>query len=183
MSHPKMVTPRLIIYITVAIIEPLTLTRHHGRYSTVTPPRALASVGGWPLHMAFINLKQLRFRRGYGMAVKKVQPPVSESEVKPPPQPPVSESEVKPPPQSSENTSKQLRVWVEFFFKGNAMGVGLVSQNPGPNFFDAIKAGAWPAPGVTVTGIKTATWRSKSPGAGRGKPAGWGAPSSPLGGD
>jgi hypothetical protein len=121
--------------------------------------------------MAFINLKQLRFRRGYGMAVTKVQPPVSESEVK-------------PPPQSSENTSKQLRVWVEFFFKGNAMGVGLVSQNPGPNFFiNAIKAGAWPAPGVTVTGIKTATWRSKSPGAGRGKPAGWGAPSSPLGGD
>ena len=40
------------------ILEPLALalTRHHGRYSTVTPQRALASVGGWPLHTAVINL-------------------------------------------------------------------------------------------------------------------------------
>ena len=59
------------------ITEPLALTRHHGRYSAVVPQRALASVGGWPLHMAvthgrykFITVSLPKY--GYDMAVTKV---------------------------------------------------------------------------------------------------------------
>ena len=32
-------------------IKPLPLANGHGRYITVTPERALMSVGGWPLHI------------------------------------------------------------------------------------------------------------------------------------
>jgi hypothetical protein len=37
-------------------IKPLPLTNGHDRYMAVTPERALASVGGWPLHLTVINL-------------------------------------------------------------------------------------------------------------------------------
>ena len=37
-------------------IKPLALANGHGRYITVTPERALVSVGEWPLHIAVINL-------------------------------------------------------------------------------------------------------------------------------
>ena len=37
-------------------IKPLPLTNGHGRYITVTPERALVSVGEWPLHIYVINL-------------------------------------------------------------------------------------------------------------------------------
>jgi hypothetical protein len=37
-------------------IKPLALASGHGRYIAVTPERALVSVGGWPLHIAVINL-------------------------------------------------------------------------------------------------------------------------------
>ena len=33
-------------------IKPLALASGHGRYITVTPERALVSVGEWPLHIA-----------------------------------------------------------------------------------------------------------------------------------
>ena len=33
-------------------IKPLALASGHGRYITVTPKRALVSVGEWPLHLA-----------------------------------------------------------------------------------------------------------------------------------
>ena len=33
-----------------------SLASGHGRYITVTPERALVSVGEWPLHIAVINL-------------------------------------------------------------------------------------------------------------------------------
>ena len=33
-------------------IKPLALANGHGRYITVTPERALVSVGEWPLHIA-----------------------------------------------------------------------------------------------------------------------------------
>jgi hypothetical protein len=36
-------------------IQPLALTNGHGRYTTVIPERALASVGEWPLNIAVIN--------------------------------------------------------------------------------------------------------------------------------
>ena len=35
-----------------ARIKPLPLANGHGRYITVTPERALVSVGEWPLHIA-----------------------------------------------------------------------------------------------------------------------------------
>ena len=49
MGNPKMVTPYLIT-------EPLTSTRHYGRYSysTVAPQRALYPVGAWPLHIGAV---------------------------------------------------------------------------------------------------------------------------------
>jgi hypothetical protein len=37
-------------------IEPLALASGHGRYITVTPERAIVSVGEWPLHIAVINV-------------------------------------------------------------------------------------------------------------------------------
>jgi hypothetical protein len=77
MEHPKMVTPYLIT-------EPLTSTRHNGRYRTVSPQRALYSVGVWPLHTDVINLRPFRFLNGYDSAVSEVKRPVSE--VKPPPE-------------------------------------------------------------------------------------------------
>ena len=72
-----MVTPYLMT-------EPLTSTRHYGRYRTVAPQRTLYSVGGWPLHIAAINLLPFHFRNGYDMAVSEVKLPVSE--VTPPPE-------------------------------------------------------------------------------------------------
>jgi hypothetical protein len=36
-------------------IKPLALASGHGRYTTVTPERALVSVGEWPLHIAVIS--------------------------------------------------------------------------------------------------------------------------------
>ena len=45
MKHLKMVTPYLMT-------EPLTSTRHYGRYRTVIPQRAIYSVGVWPLNIA-----------------------------------------------------------------------------------------------------------------------------------
>ena len=51
-------------------IKPLALTNDHGRYMTVTPERTLASVGEWPLHIAYSRYKFLaaslpkRFRNG-----------------------------------------------------------------------------------------------------------------------
>ena len=54
------------------------------RYRTATPQRALYSVGGWPSHVAAINLWPFHFRNGYDMAVSEVKLPVSE--VKPPPE-------------------------------------------------------------------------------------------------
>ena len=40
-------------------IKPLTLTNDHGRYITVTPERALASVGECPLNILYIAVKFL----------------------------------------------------------------------------------------------------------------------------
>jgi hypothetical protein len=37
-------------------LKPLPLTNGHGRYITVTPERALLSVGEWPLHITVLNL-------------------------------------------------------------------------------------------------------------------------------
>jgi hypothetical protein len=37
-------------------IKPFALASGYGRYITVTPERALVSVGEWPLHIAVINL-------------------------------------------------------------------------------------------------------------------------------
>jgi hypothetical protein len=46
-------------------IKPLALASGHGRYITVTPERALVSVGEWPLHTAVINLPPRHFRNGF----------------------------------------------------------------------------------------------------------------------
>jgi hypothetical protein len=37
-------------------IKPLALANGHGRYMTVTPERALVSVGEWPLHISGLDL-------------------------------------------------------------------------------------------------------------------------------
>ena len=52
-----------------------------------------------------------------------------------------------------------------FQVQGDHDGRGLVSQNPGPCFFNAIKADAWPVP--EATDIKTAARWPKSPGIGQ----------------
>jgi hypothetical protein len=50
---------------------PLALASGHGRYITVTPKRALVSVGEWewPLHITVVNLYPFHFRNGYVTAV------------------------------------------------------------------------------------------------------------------
>jgi hypothetical protein len=40
----------------VFYLKPLVLASGHGRYTTVTPERAIVSVGEWPLHITVINL-------------------------------------------------------------------------------------------------------------------------------
>ena len=91
--------------------EPLTSTRHYGRYRTDTPQRALYSVGVWPLHIAVINLWPFHFRNGYDIAVSEVKIPVSE---------------VKPPPESRSGQKSPLevqKVVAITVFKGITMGV------------------------------------------------------------
>jgi len=148
---------------------PLASTRHYGRYRTATPQRALYYVEAWPSHTwPLLNLWPFHFRNGYGVAVSEVKLPVSE---------------VKPPTECRSGQKKvrwkSKKVMDRTVFQGDHDGRGLVSQNPGPCFFNAIKAGAWPVP--EATDIKTAARWPKSPG--RGQPAGWGAPLGALGGD
>ena len=56
-------------------IKPLTLTNGHGRYMTVTPERALASVGGFPLDIQPFIFWSFHFRNGRVTAVLEVKPP------------------------------------------------------------------------------------------------------------
>jgi hypothetical protein len=57
----------------------LALASGHDRYITVTPERALVSVGEWPLHIAVavINLygQPFHFRSGYVTVIYLLKPP------------------------------------------------------------------------------------------------------------
>jgi hypothetical protein len=56
-------------------IKPLVLASGHGRYTTVTPERALGSVGECPLHVTVANVKPFHFRNGHATAVSILKPP------------------------------------------------------------------------------------------------------------
>jgi hypothetical protein len=56
-------------------IKPLALTNGHGRYITVTPERALASIGECPLHAKALNFWPFHFRNRRVTAVSLLQPP------------------------------------------------------------------------------------------------------------
>jgi hypothetical protein len=45
-------------------IKPLALTNDHGRNNTVTPERALTSVGEYPLRIAVKSVYSFHFRNG-----------------------------------------------------------------------------------------------------------------------
>ena len=57
-------------------IKPLDVASDHGRYRTITPERALVSVGEWPLHIniTVANLQPFHFRNGYVTAVSLLKP-------------------------------------------------------------------------------------------------------------
>ena len=56
-------------------IRPLTLTNDHGRYITVTPERALASVEECPLYIYPLNFWPFHFRNRRVTAVSILKPP------------------------------------------------------------------------------------------------------------
>jgi hypothetical protein len=56
-------------------IKPLALTNNHGRYITVTPERALASVVECPLHIWPLNFCPFHSRNGRVTAISLLKPP------------------------------------------------------------------------------------------------------------
>jgi hypothetical protein len=56
-------------------MKSLALASGHSPYITVTPERALVSVGEWPLHITVVNLKPFHFRNGCVTAVSHLKPP------------------------------------------------------------------------------------------------------------
>jgi hypothetical protein len=61
--------------ITHLRIKPLDLTNDHGRYITVTPERALASVGKCPLNIYPLIFWPFHFQNGRITAVSLLKPP------------------------------------------------------------------------------------------------------------
>jgi hypothetical protein len=54
------------------------MTNGHGRYITVTPERALVSVGKFPLNIIYpLNFRPLHFRNRLVTAVSFLKPPFS----------------------------------------------------------------------------------------------------------